>query len=85
MSYQNADRFSPDAPDENKLVKNALLNLLTFLLVVAMFGFGCKFSTDDEPPTTAPIADSASKKTEKPVEKNAEIEVVSFREIVFKN
>ena len=78
MSYKNAERFQPSAPVENKLIKNALLNLFTFLLVVVMFGFGCKFSTDAEPSTV----DLANTKAETPLEKDTEIEAVSSREIV---
>lgn len=82
MSYPDTNRFQPNASAGNTLMENALLNLLTFLLVVVMFGFGCKFSTDDEPQTKTPTVDSVNKKAEPPLEKDAEIEAVSSREIV---
>lgn len=58
-------------------MKNALLNLSTFLLVVVMFGFGCKFSTDAEPQLDSSTAESTASESKKPA-----IEAVSSEEIV---
>lgn len=63
-------------------MKNTLLNLFTFLLILTMFGFGCKFSTDDEPRTETSPANSTVKAAESPQKTTDMMEAVPSREIV---
>lgn len=82
MSYQYSDRFSPSESAGNKSMKNVLLSVFTFLLVVVMFGFGCKFSTDVEPQTESTNSNPVAKKIVAPESENDESEAVASREIV---
>lgn len=82
MSYQYSDRFSPSESAGNKSMKNALLSVFTFLLVVVMFGFGCKFSTDVESQNETVNSNSSVKGVVTPERENDETKAVSSREIV---